>query len=190
MLSTYARGVKGIRARWSIGVLAAIICTTVAMVACNAAPPTQAQTGQAPKPAAAIVAPAPAGNQPPAVAPAGRVQPSTQTEAPTAGTPVPASQPVANAGNRRDALAAARADIQRIITGTDRDDLTSLLQTAENVADEGQAYQAYLGVWQYMRLIYVTNSQRADHRTVLDRLEAIGKTFPQYRGEHYEVQKK
>jgi len=59
------------------------------------------------------------------------------------------------------AIAAARAQAERV-AGPDREDLLSLLRSAETVADETQRYQAYLGVWQFMRLIYVQQGQTAN----------------------------
>lgn len=114
------------------------------------------------------------------------------TTAPTpnaVGQQQPAITPPAAQRPRQDptqAIAAARAQAERV-AGPDREDLLSLLRSAETVADETQRYQAYLGVWQFMRLIYMQQGQTADQRGVLDALEAIAKTFPQYQPDQFRL---
>jgi hypothetical protein len=68
--------------------------------------------------------------------------------------------------------------------------MLSLMRAAEGISNEAQRYQAYLGVWQYMRLLYLQQGARPEHRATLDALEAIARTFPQYRPEQFEIQKR
>jgi len=83
----------------------------------------------------------------------------------------------------------ARATIARTATATEQSELLNLLHAAESAPDEGQRYQAFLGSWQYMRLIYLQRGERPEQKAALDAIEAIARTFPQYRAEHFRLQK-
>ncbi|MBM4419066.1 MAG: hypothetical protein FJ033_12275 [Chloroflexi bacterium] len=111
--------------------------------------------------------------------------------APPGGAPVPTKGAPAkdDTAARARAIAAARTAIQQAVTGAEREDLLSLLQSAEVVVDSGEAYQAFLGTWQYMRVIFKTEGERAEHRAVLDALREICRSFASYQATHFEVTK-
>jgi hypothetical protein len=89
------------------------------------------------------------------------------------------------------ALAAGAADAQdqinRVLTGQDRDDLTNLLRAAQETGDEAQRYRAYLGAWQYMRDIYFQRGERPEHKALLDALAVPARSFPQYQAKDFEL---
>jgi hypothetical protein len=119
-------------------------------------------------------------------APAGVATLAPPVPVPTQGA---ASAGPAPSGEVGEAVAQARVQIEQAVAGTEREDLNSLLRAAASVSDEGQRYQAYLGAWQYMRLIYLQQGQKPEHKAALDRIEAIARTFPEYRPEQFQVQK-
>ncbi len=111
--------------------------------------------------------------------------------APAGGAPVPTKGAPAkdDTAARARAIAAARTAIQQSVTGSEREDLLSLLQAAEAVVDPSEAYQAFLGTWQYMRIIYTTEGERPEHRATLDTLREICRSFAVYQDAHFEVTK-
>ena len=93
------------------------------------------------------------------------------------------------AADRPRLIALARAAIERAVDEPERDELLSLLQAANDIRNDEQSYFAFLGTWQYMRLVFLRNGQTASHRATLEALEAIALTFQQYRPEQFEPQK-
>lgn len=82
----------------------------------------------------------------------------------------------------------ARSEIERVLAGTTRDDLLSLLATAERTGDEAQRYQAYLGAWQYLRDEYFAKGQPPEYRAVLEAIETVARGFPQYQPAQFGLQ--
>ena len=74
-----------------------------------------------------------------------------------------------------------------MLSGEARADMLSLLDTAAGVGDEAQRYQAYVGTWQYMRDLYFAQGERPDHRALLELIEAVARSFPQYQAGQFEV---
>ena len=108
--------------------------------------------------------------------------------APSAPRIRPTGAPV-TAADRPRLIALARAAIERAVDEPERDELLSLLQAANDIRNDEQSYFAFLGTWQYMRLVFLRNGQSASHRATLEALEAIALTFQQYRPEQFEPQK-
>lgn len=95
-----------------------------------------------------------------------------------------------DSADRAAAIERARSAIDGTLRGSEREDLLNLLAAAETMADEAQRYQAYLGAWQYMRLIYLQRGSTAEQKAVLDATEAIARTFPQYQADQFQAQKR
>ena len=102
-------------------------------------------------------------------------------------TAVPAAKGAS--ADRAQAVARARGEAQRVLGGSDREELASLLQSAEQVPDEAQRYAAYLGAWQYARLIYLQKGSTAEQKAVLDAIQAVAQTFPQYQASQFELRR-
>jgi hypothetical protein len=81
--------------------------------------------------------------------------------------------------------AEAQALVDRALSGQDRADLTNLLRAAALTGDEEQRYRAYVGAWQYARDIYFQKGQRPEQRALLDALQSVGQSFPQYRPDDF-----
>lgn len=71
----------------------------------------------------------------------------------------------------------------------ERDEVLSLLQAANDIRNDEQSYFAFLGTWQYMRLVFLRNGQTPSHRATLEAFETIALTFQQYLPEQFEPQK-
>jgi hypothetical protein len=86
-------------------------------------------------------------------------------------TPPPPAPPAA-----ADALALAEA----AYTGREREDALSLLREAERVGDQAARYRAYHGAFDYLLGVYREQGQPPAQRAVLDAIEAVARSFPQY----------
>ena len=110
---------------------------------------------------------------------AGCTAPQPPGPTPTAAPPTPTA-PAAGA-------AAVQAQVDRFLTGQERVDLTNLLRAAERTGDEGQRYRAYVGAWQYVRDLYFQKGQLPEQKALLDALESVGRSFPQYQPADFQV---
>jgi hypothetical protein len=118
-------------------------------------------------------APAPGANQGRFVPPA-TLPPSPVNPGPPPGVVVPPTPTAPPPGADR-----ARAAAERLPGGV-RDDVLSLLDVAAGTGDEAQRYGAYLGAWQYVRDEYFARGEPPEYRPVLDAIQAVARTFPQY----------
>ena len=122
-----------------------------------------------------------------------------QRPGPTADSPIPTAVPPATLPPLTPGLGPAKgvvipptpsapavgatevqAQLDRALSGQDRVDLTNLLRAAERTGDEAQRYRAYVGAWQYARDLYFQKGQLPEQKALLDALEAVGRSFPQY----------
>jgi hypothetical protein len=88
-------------------------------------------------------------------------------------SPTPPPPPPAGA-------AAAITLAETAYTGQDREDALSMLREAERVGDQAARYRAYQGAWDHLRGVYRDQGQPPAQRAVLDAIEAVARTFPQY----------
>jgi hypothetical protein len=155
------------KGRWRSGALAALAAASLLLSSCAAPPPEPTPTAGPPT--------ATAGPPTPTAVPPATLPPPPADLGPAKGVllaPTPSALPVG--------VAELDGQVARALSGQDRADLASLLRTAQRTGAEAERYRAYLGAWQYMRDLYVQNGERPEHKALLDALEAVGKSFPQY----------
>ena len=156
----------------------AALLLAATLVACGGARATP--TPQAPSTAVPVELPATR----PAFVPPATPPPSPQSVGPAPDVVLPPTPSAPPAGADR-----ARAEVGRVLTGEARDDMLSQLATAEGIGDEAQRYRAYVGTWQYMRDVYYERGERPEHRALLELVEAIARSFPQYQAAQFEVRR-
>ena len=127
-------------------------------------------------------------------------QPSA-SETPTVPRPQPTSVGVTNresssnqetesAPGRRSAVTSIITEIVAAFDGKDGEDLTSLLEEAEERVNDQERFESYRGAWQYMRLLYCQQGKRPDQRALIEKVEALAKQFGQYRAEEFDISSK
>jgi hypothetical protein len=131
----------------------AVTAGAIALAACTTAAPTPISGPATPAPQTPVLGPP---GIPPGVA-----------------SPTPAAPPPAGA-------AAALALAETAYSGQEREDALSMLREAERLGDQAARYRAYQGAWYHLHGVYQDQGRPPAQKAVLDAIEAIARTFPQY----------
>lgn len=149
--------------------------------ACRPSPPPQPPPAITPGPTVALEPPPTPGRPLVPATPA----PRTPTLGPPGippGVASPTPPPPAPAG-----AAEARRLAESAYSGQDRRNALSLLDEAARLGEPSDRYRAYQGAWDYLREVYMQQGRPPTQKAVLDAIEAIAKTFPDYSRDQFEL---